>query len=135
MDVHWKVSIMYVPYSGKVWREENLANLANCSWFAKLKPSKLVLTINYLLVDLLIRQTFFHQMLEKSWFTKLSSLQTFLLCGIWSVVLQIWCLPILWNVVMSFQHTCSATLDITLTTHYDCPKIIFDASSKITTLH
>ena len=28
-------------------------------WFAKLKPSKLVLTINKLLADLLIRQTFF----------------------------------------------------------------------------
>ena len=36
-----------------------------------LKPSKLVLTIN-LLADLLIRQTLFCQILEKSQFTKLS---------------------------------------------------------------
>ena len=40
-----------------LWRE-SLANLANRSWFAKLKPSRLVLTINNLLADLLIRQTF-----------------------------------------------------------------------------
>ena len=36
---------------------ESLANLANRSRFAKLKPSKLILTINNLLADLLIRQT------------------------------------------------------------------------------
>ena len=39
--------------------------------FAKLKPSKLVLTINNLLADLLIGQTFFHQMFEMSQFAKL----------------------------------------------------------------
>ena len=33
--------------------------------------TKLVLTINNLLSDLLIRQTFFHQMLEKGQFAKL----------------------------------------------------------------
>ena len=36
-----------------------------------IRQSKLVLTINNLLVDLLIRQTFFCQRLEKSQFTKL----------------------------------------------------------------
>ena len=51
---------------------ETLANLANRLQFAKLKPSKLVLTINNLLADLLIRQTFFCQMLETSHFAKLS---------------------------------------------------------------
>ena len=64
-----------------VWREtlagETLANLANGPWFAKLKPSKLVLIINNLLADLLIRQTFFCQMLETSQFVKLSPCQTF----------------------------------------------------------
>ena len=35
------------------------------------KPSKLVLYNNNLLADLLIRQTFFHQMLEKNQFAKL----------------------------------------------------------------
>ena len=59
------LSIYYIPYSGKVWRGETLANLANCPQFTKLKSSKLVLTINNLLADLLIRQTFFHQMLER----------------------------------------------------------------------
>ena len=65
-----------VPYSGKVWQWESLVNLANCPWFTKLKPSKLVLTINNLLANQLIRQTFFCQMLEKSQFTKLSLCQT-----------------------------------------------------------
>ena len=44
---------------GKVWRI-----LANRPLFAKLKPSKSVLTINNLLADPLIHQTFFHQRLE-----------------------------------------------------------------------
>ena len=55
----------------------SLANLANPSSFAKLKSSKLVLKINNLLADLLICQTLFHQMLEKSQFAKLSHHQTF----------------------------------------------------------
>ena len=48
-----------IPYSGKVWRVESLANLVNCLQFAKLKPSKVVVTINKPLADLFIRQTFF----------------------------------------------------------------------------
>ena len=44
---------------------------ANLWRFVKLKPSKLVLTINNLLADLLIHQTCFCQMLEKSKFTRL----------------------------------------------------------------
>ena len=38
------------------------------------KPSKLILTINNLLADPLIRQTFLRQMLKMSHFTKLSPL-------------------------------------------------------------
>ena len=49
----------------------SLVNLANHPRFAKLKPSKLVLTIDNILADLLIHQ-FFHQILESSNFTKLS---------------------------------------------------------------
>ena len=41
------------------------------------KPSNLVLTIDNLLADVLIPQTFFHQILEKSQFAKLSPCQTF----------------------------------------------------------
>ena len=52
----------YILCSGKVWQGGSLVNLVNSSWFAKLKPSKLVFTINNLLADLLIRQTFFRQM-------------------------------------------------------------------------
>ena len=44
--------------------------------------TKLVLTINNLLADLLIRQTFFCQMLETSQFAKLFPRQTFPLYGI-----------------------------------------------------
>ena len=47
-----------------------------------IRQSKLVLTIKNLLADLLIRQTFFRQMLEKSQFAKLSPRQTFPLYGI-----------------------------------------------------
>ena len=63
---------VYVLYSGKVWRGESLTNLVNRPRFAKLKPSKLVLTINNLLADLLIHQTFFYQMFEMTQFAKLS---------------------------------------------------------------
>ena len=38
----------------------------------QLKSSKLVLTMNNLLADLLIRQTFFHQRFEQSQFAKFS---------------------------------------------------------------
>ena len=68
---------IHILYSGKVWRGESLANLANRLWFAKLKPSILVLTIDNLLADFLIRQTFFRQMLEKSQFAKLSRYTVF----------------------------------------------------------
>ena len=67
---------------GKFWWGESLANLANRLRFAKLKPSKLVLTINNLLADLLIHQTFPRQMLETSHFAKLFPHQTFPLYGI-----------------------------------------------------
>ena len=67
-----KLIIHQIPYSGKVWQGASLANLVNHPWFTKLKPSKLIITINNLLDDLLIHQTLFHQMLEKSQFTKLS---------------------------------------------------------------
>ena len=59
-----------------VWRE-TLANLANHSWFAKLKLSKLVLIINNLLADLLIHQTFFRQMLETSQLANIFPCQSF----------------------------------------------------------
>ena len=68
-----------IPYSGKVWRGESLANRLR---FAKLKPSKLVVTIDNPLADLFIRQTFFRQTLEKSRFAKHSARQTFPLYGI-----------------------------------------------------
>ena len=60
-----KIICFYLLYSGKVWQGESLTNLANRPRFAKLKPSKLVLTINNLLADLLICQ-----MLETSQFAK-----------------------------------------------------------------
>ena len=53
--------------------------LSNRLRFTKLKPSKLV--NNNPLADLFIRQTFSHQMLEKSKFAKRSPGQTFPLYG------------------------------------------------------
>ena len=70
-------SCYYILYSRKVWWVEILANLANCLQFAKLKSSKLVVTINPL-SDLFIRQAFFYQTLEKNKFAKLSTRKTFL---------------------------------------------------------
>ena len=56
---------MLLPYSGKVWRGESLAKLANRMRFAKLKPSKLVVTIDNPLADLFIRQTFSAKRLKR----------------------------------------------------------------------
>ena len=62
------VGVEYTVYSEKAWQVESLANLVNCLRFAKLKPSKLVVTINNPLADLFICQTISRQMLEKSKF-------------------------------------------------------------------
>ena len=43
LTIDWLQPINEVPYSGKVWRGESLANRLR---FAKLKPSKLVVTID-----------------------------------------------------------------------------------------
>ena len=75
----------YIPYSGKVWRGESLANRLR---FAKLKPSKLVVTINSPLADVFIRQTFFRQTLEKSRFAKHSARQIFPLYGNYQSVIS-----------------------------------------------
>ena len=53
-----------------------------------IRQTNLVLTIDNLLADLLIRQTFFRQMLEKSQFAKLSPRQTFPLYGMHVWLLQ-----------------------------------------------
>ena len=84
---HRNLPYSWIPYSRKVWRGESLVNLASRPRFAKLKPSKLVLTINSLLADLLIRQTFFHQMLETSQFAKLPPRQIFPLYSNYSLIL------------------------------------------------
>ena len=68
---------IYLPYSGKVWWGESLANLANRRRFVKLKPSKLIPTIDNPLADLFIRQTFFRQTFKNSRFAKHSARQTF----------------------------------------------------------
>ena len=69
----------YIPYSGKVWQGESLANRLR---FAKLKPSKLIVTIDNPMADLVICQTFFCQTFENSRFGKHSARQTFPLYGI-----------------------------------------------------
>ena len=47
-----------ILYSGKVWWVESLANLVNRLQFTKLKPSKVVVTINNLLADLSFAKLF-----------------------------------------------------------------------------
>ena len=51
--------------------------------------STLVVTINKPLADLFIRQTFFHQILKKSKFAKLSTRQAFLLYSITNIMMRI----------------------------------------------
>ena len=82
-NIQIKINIMvgYYCIAGKVWQGESLANLVNCPWFGKIKPSKLVLTINNLLADLPTCQTFCH-IFKKSKFAKLFSCQTFPLYSI-----------------------------------------------------
>ena len=63
-------------------------NLANRPQFAKLKPSKLIVTIDNPMADLFIRQTFFRQMFENSRFVKHSARQTFPLYGIIKLCFQ-----------------------------------------------
>ena len=68
-----------VPYSRKVWRGESLVNH---QWFAKLKPSKLVVIIITLWLNPFIRQTFSYQTLKKGRCAKVSPHQTFPLYSI-----------------------------------------------------
>ena len=60
----------------------NVGKLGESSMIHQTKPSKLVLLINNLLADLLIRQTFFHQMLKTTRFTKLppTKLSLYMVC-------------------------------------------------------
>ena len=74
-------SMKELPYSGKVWQGESLADLVNRQRFTIPKPSKLVVIIITLWLYLSIRQTFPHQILRKSKFTKVSPCQTFPLYG------------------------------------------------------
>ena len=60
---------------------ECLANLTNCQWFANLKPSKLVLTTNNLLADLLIHKTSFAKCLKRVNSPQTFPCQTFPLYG------------------------------------------------------
>ena len=79
-ELEWHSRFLHIQES---LMGESLMYLANCPWFAKLKPSNyVVLTINNLLADLLPHQTFFCQMLKKSQFPKLSPCQTFPLYSI-----------------------------------------------------
>ena len=60
--------IFFYLYVTVYWESlvgEKFGEFGNSS-VIELKPSKLVLTINNVLADLIIRQIFFHQMLKKS---------------------------------------------------------------------
>jgi len=59
LNVNYPNCTPCVPYSGKVWQGESLANLVNHPWFAKLKPSKFLLTVITFWLNLFICQTFF----------------------------------------------------------------------------
>ena len=65
-----------MPYSGNVWWEESLANLANHYQFTKLKSSTSLVTINNVLADPFIHQIFC-QNLYSSTFAKHYCCQSF----------------------------------------------------------
>ena len=81
--LHWisaernRVGPNVIPNSGKVWQWERLENLANHTWFAKLKLSKLVLTINNLAIGWSINSPNFLLLNAQ----KESICQTFPICG------------------------------------------------------
>ena len=52
-------TVFYCIPGKSLTRKLKLDSLVNCLWFAKLTPSKLILTINNLLVQLFILQTFY----------------------------------------------------------------------------
>ena len=92
-----QLSNLTIPYSGKVWRGESLVNLANRRQFAKLKPSKLIPTIDNPLADPFIRQT-----LKNSRFAKHSARQTFPLYSITKYDLL--CVPSPYPSLFSTEH-------------------------------
>ena len=63
---------IYIPYSRKVWQ----GKLDKFGKLFVIRQTKLVLTIDNLMADLLICQTFFCQMLKTSQFAKLSPRKT-----------------------------------------------------------
>ena len=73
---------MLLPYNGKVWLGESLANLANRPWSAKLNKYLQWLTVINLLADLLICQTFFCQILKNNQFVKFSHHTVLLLANL-----------------------------------------------------
>ena len=79
-----------ILYSRKFWRIVQFSVIHN------LKPSKLVLIINHLLANLLIRLTFFCQLLKKSQFAKFSHAKLSHYTLISSLL--VYCLhPLLWR--------------------------------------
>ena len=66
------ICVHNIPYSRKVWEAESLANLGNHQRFTKLKPSKSVVIIITLWLNLFICQTLPCQTLKKSKFAKVS---------------------------------------------------------------
>ena len=72
----------FVPYGGKLWRVEILADLANDHKFAKVSSAKILCSILNNIINVQIRQSLFRQLYFCSEFAKVCTHQSFPLYSI-----------------------------------------------------
>ena len=73
-----------IPYGGKLWRVETLADLANDYKFAKVSSAKILCSILNNIINVQIRQSLFHQLCFCNEFAKVCTHQSFPLYGMLS---------------------------------------------------
>ena len=79
-----------LPYGGKLWRMETLADLANDHKFAKVSSAKILCSIlNNIIINIQIRQSLFRQLYFYSKFAKVCTHQSFPLYGTLFVSVEI----------------------------------------------
>ena len=98
-----------IPYGGKLWRVETLADLANDHKFAKVSSAKILCSSTKYIIKVQIRQSLFRQLCFCSEFAKVCTHQSFppygTLCTKTLIVLQRNWLHICTRVVTYGSHT------------------------------
>ena len=67
----------HIPYGGKLWRVETLADLVNDHKFAKVTSAKILCSILNNIINVQIRQSLFRQLCFCSKFAKVCTHQSF----------------------------------------------------------